>query len=365
MPFLSQPLTGALACAVAIAAGCASPSFSDRGDDAGKPDAPDARSPSPQPSGPPDAQVEAAPSGCTGSTCASDAGQPPIDPGPGSDAALPTGAQPVDGKPAWAAAFEGTYAVRTRFYGREQPTQLVPFTHELVHLVDVHYDATSGRVSLDAALCEDHGDLLTTPPASVRVLYPDKVARRSFNVLYEEGFFRTEAPPLLTGWHEAEPAGCATASTAARSADQTWLTGGTCSCSSSDVPPTAKNDCRIEDSDGDGAPGQTIQVSGGFDDKNYVRVKDFSQFVRGVIASNGKHVAQFARNEDFYVLQCAGGGPCPRNSLDFCAVTEVLFEPLRALPASGKSWTCADVRAQKDACTFFGGCTPLTLPNGC
>lgn len=344
-----------------MAVGCANPSFSDRAPDAGPLDAPDASAMGPRPDAAgPDA------SGCVGVSCADDASVL-VDPGPVSDAAISFApdARTPDGMPAWAVALMGTYAVRTRFYGREQPTRLVPFTHELVHLVELRYDAASGRVSMDASLCEDHGDILTMPPASVRVLFPDKVARRSLTVLYQDGFFRTEAPPLLTGWHEDVPSGCASASSAARGADQTWLSGGTCVCPKSDVPPTAKNDCRIGDSDGDGAPGQTIQVSGAFDDKNYVRVKDFSQFVRGVIASNGRHVAQFSRNEDFYVLECAGGGPCPRNSLEFCAASEVLFEPLRAPPASGSSWTCADVRTQKEACALFGGCTPLTLPSGC
>jgi len=354
----------AVLCAVSVVlvlSGCTDPSFSTRDDDASvSPDTGAA-----QPEG---ARRPGAPNDCGSSPCdassSRDASLPQTGPEPANDAAIAFApdAQADDGKPAWVAAFEGTYAVRTRFYGSEQ-TGLIPFTHELVHLVEVTYDATSGRVTMDAALCEDHGDLLTAPPATVRVLYPDKVAHRKFDVLYEGGFFHTEAPPLLTGWRSDAPPPCATATSAPRLEEQKWITGSSCACPKSDVPPTAENDCRIVDTDGDGAPGLTIQVSGAFDDKNYARIKDFSQFTRGVIASNGKHVAQFTRNEDFYVLRCAGGGPCPRNTLKFCPATEVLFEPLRTPPPSG-TWTCSDVRAQKESCTVFG-CTPLTLPSGC
>jgi hypothetical protein len=358
--FLSCSATGALLCALGLVSGCTSPSYgSPEGDDAGA-RGNDARVP---PDSATDPEV-----GCVGAACKPDAGQDASAPelGPVTDASVTFAPDAqADGKPAWVAALVGTYAVRTRFYGREQPTKLTPFTHELVHLIEATYDAASGRVTMDAALCEDHGDIMTTPIASVRALYPDKVAHRQFNVVYQDGFFSTVAPPLLTGWHADVPDACKTGATAPRQPDQTYLTASTCACPKSDVPPTAENDCRITDSDGDGAPGQTIQVSGAFDDKNYVRVKDFSQFTRGVIASNGRHVAQFLRNEDFYVLECAGGGPCPRNSLDFCPVTEVLFEPLTTSPASGGPFTCDDVRTQKDACTLFGGCTPLTLPNGC
>lgn len=348
---------------VLVLSGCTDPSFSTRDDDAGvSPDTGAAATDGSRRPGP--AGCGSVP--CDGSSAAErDASLPPVGPGPSTDAAItfaPDAQADDAGKPAWVAAFEGTYAVRTRFYGSEQ-TGLIPFTHELVHLVDVAYDAASGRVTMDAALCEDHGDLLTAPPATVRVMYPDKVARRKFDVLYENGFFRTEAPPLLTGFRPDVPAGCMTATTAARLDEQKWITSGSCSCPKSDAPPTSENDCRIVDADGDGKPGQSIQVTGAFDDVNYVRVKDISQFTRGVVASNGKHVAQFTRNEDFYVLRCAGGGPCPRNTLKFCPATEVLFEPLRTPPPSG-AWTCSDVRAQKETCTIFG-CTPLTLPSGC
>ncbi|MEY4512699.1 MAG: hypothetical protein RLZZ450_4821 [Pseudomonadota bacterium] len=350
-------------CLLALAPACTDPSFRSESDagvsaDAGKTV--------------PEGSVRVDASSCSGARCdagdvsdSRDARAAAVDPEPATDAAVvfAPDAQVADGKPAWVAALEGTYAVRTRFYGREQTTGLIPFTHELVHLVEVTHDAASGRVTMDAALCDDQGGLLTAPPASVRVLYPDKVARRKFDVLYEGGFFHTEAPPLLTGFRSDAPAGCTTATTAARLEEQTWNTSGSCTCPKSDAPPTSENDCRIIDADGDGKPGQSIQVSGAFDDVNYVRVKDFSQFTRGVIASNGKHVAQFTRNEDFYVLRCAGGGPCPRNTLKFCPATEVLFEPLRTPPPSG-TWTCSDVRAQRDSCTLFG-CTPLTLPDGC
>jgi hypothetical protein len=359
--FFSRLGLPAACCVLGLVSGCAEPQFSAITDRPG--------ASSDAGSGSPEGALRAGDSGsCASAACAAGdagAGGDARVSVPSSDAAISfaADAQAANGKPAWAAAFEGTYAVRTRFYGREQTTGLIPFTHELVHLVEVTYDASSGRVKMDAALCEDHGDLLTAPPASVRVLAPDKVARRSFDVLYEDGFFRTEAPPLLTGWREDVPAGCATAGTAPRLDEQKWITGGSCSCPRSTVPPTAENDCRIIDSDGDGAPGQSIQASGAFDDIDYVRVKDFSQFTRGVIASNGKHVAQFTRNEDFYVLRCSGGGPCPRNTLEFCPATEVLFEPLRT-PAPSGTWTCSDVRTQKDSCALFG-CTPLALPSGC
>ena len=168
------------------------------------------------------------------------------------------------------------------------------------------------------------------------------------------------------GYDEVTPPACSRAKLP-RGSSQVWLgdPSASCTCPGSELPPTLPSDCRVNDPDEDGHPGVTIALAGAIESEDYVRFRDSSQFVDGIVASGKRHRSSFDKLEELYQLACAKGG-CTRANLQACPAkfNTVLFSPLTDMTADGKPWSCAVLLAEIAAGRHFAD-EPLEFPSGC
>ncbi|MEY4509083.1 MAG: hypothetical protein RLZZ450_1205 [Pseudomonadota bacterium] len=295
-----------------------------------------------------------------------------VDAGLEDGAALPLEAAVADAGQAVSAELQpllGMYAVRVRFHGQDATLgTLAPLSNELIMLVSIEPDGTSGKLLMTGQRCRDHG--VVKGPFSqlfVQMVHPELQPVRRWNLVVRDGAFSTEGPSTFVGYEERAPSGCVPGGTLPRRPAQVWLgdAEATCTCPGSDLPPTLATDCRVNDPDLDGHPGVTIALAGAFESEDYVRLRDASQFTDGIIASGRRHRALFDKLEDMYQLECANKG-CTRANLSACPArfNTALFAPLSPMAAGGKNWSCALLLDEIAAGAHFAE-EPLEFPSGC
>ncbi|MEY4515199.1 MAG: hypothetical protein RLZZ450_7321 [Pseudomonadota bacterium] len=249
----------------------------------------------------------------------------------------------------------GRYAVLARFYGSSAATGGGWFAEESVALVDVRRVPGSTGLTMNWETCAYRGQITVPlfPLISYAVLSPQTFPRRTFALTVAGTSFQAMGEPGLAGY-EALPASSCPSGSAQTHGDRGWLTGGRCTCPTSELPPTAVDDCRVIDSDSDGKPGFTVQFTGGAENFSYSRMRDASQIVGGQLSADGRHTAQFVANVDTYQLRCARE-PCSRGSTQACPVSKnpVRFLPLDAKP-DGRDWSCSEAVAAVDASGLVG-----------
>lgn len=248
----------------------------------------------------------------------------------------------------------GKYAVRARFYARDLLTGASSLAQEITWLADVDTGA-NGALQLLAKTCDDHAVNTGGPlqPIRATLLFPDKVAVRRFELVVADESFSTIGEPLLIGYTESVAA-------CDGKAGQTIVgPSGSCVCApTSGRPPVRANDCRVYDSDEDGHPGYSVELTGGIMRTDYVRHRDMSQMVNGKISADKKHTAIYRFNHDHYTLECGGSATCGVSEYEPCLQdqSDVLFAPLDPLMPSGAEWTCAEILRKSAASELF----PLT-----
>jgi hypothetical protein len=271
------------AAAALLAGGCAEPTFERAGADGGPALGPsDADAPAPAPAAP--------------------------------DAAEPTGdaSSVVAALPSWAEPLRGRYALRARFYGREQSSGTQTL-QEVLALALVAQDR-AGPLVLELRLCDNTGIAKAAlgPELTTRIQYPELYPMRRFPIELRDGVWSTNKVPTSIGY-EAEAPGCG-AGDATGLRQRAWLKDRLCQCpSDTDMLPTSLDDCRLSDPDADSQPGITVKLTGLFSGTDNVRLKDFSQLVHGRVAPDGRHRAEYAIREDYYALTCTActGGAQP------------------------------------------------------
>jgi hypothetical protein len=296
-----------------------------------------------------------------------DLGSPPM---PAQDGAQALGASGTSGdaglpdQELWKRQLEGSYVLRYRSYAREQTLGGLAVVASVQHSLATIAVDDAGSVTLTTRLCDDRGEL-TVPVAKtfIRAANPTSQPPRTFRLLYEDGTFRTEGEPSFVGYNEAVPAGCNAGGKLPPRSDQPWIRTQ-CDCPSSDLPPTSPSDCRLTDSDGDGHPGYTLQLSGFVQGQDYCRLRDASQLVAGRIMQNGRHTATLVRITDFFQIACEGNS-CTRANGETCPGVMNVAEFVR-LPAtiSSSEDACAEVMAQVNAGVYYSD-NPLAVPSGC
>jgi hypothetical protein len=173
-------------------------------------------------------------------------------------------------------------------------------------------------------------------------LFPQHTPVRHLELLVTGGSFRTQGEPLLLGYESLSEADCPPSTRIAKP-DRRWLTDGKCSCPSSDLPPTKRDDCRVIDNDKDSFPGATVRYTSGSD--SYMAIRDRSQLVEGVLDPAGFHRASYLRLGEANALQCtAGCSGSPNVSLCPQQSNPVRFQPLSELAPDGQPWTCATLQ---------------------
>lgn len=280
-----------------------------------------------------------------------------------SDAGPRDGGMPPVTPPTGAELLLGRYAVRVRYHARQPSPGLFKQSEEAILLADI--ERSGSALQLRMQLCEQHSVSPSTIGADVdaRISYPEYVPVRTFTLLLDDdGTFHSEGPPLEIGYGPA-PSSCTPGASIA--ADKPWLPNGRCTCPSDDEPPTSSTDCRVIDSDRDMNPGMTVRFSGLVDRTDFVRRREASQLVRGSIANDRKHTAQYDANVQNRVLACDGSGCGPADFVN-CAPGQnrVLFSHLDERASSGFPYTCADVLREVEAGKHFTP-DPLTFPSGC
>jgi len=263
----------------------------------------------------------------------------------------------------------GRYAIQIRFYGQDSTLgTIAPMVNELIMLASIEADATSGKLQMTSQLCRDRGEV-RGPFSQVfaAVVRPDLQPPRTWDLIVQDGSFRTDGPPALIGYDEPAPTGCSAGVKLKRRAEQVWLgdANAVCSCPSSETPPTQPDDCRVNDLDGDTHPGVTIALSGAAVSQDYVRFKDSSQFVGGIIATGKRHRASYAKLEELYQLDCAPRS-CTRANLRACAAqyNTAWFTPLPELATGDAPWTCASLMKEVDEGKHVSP-EPLDPKGGC
>jgi hypothetical protein len=296
----------------------------------------------------------------------SDAQGPSGQPNPSGDASVVMDADAIsdDAGTAWAHRLEGSYVLRYRSFAREQTLGGLAVVASVQHWLATIALDDRGEVTLTTKLCEDRGELtIPVAKAFVRTSRPETQAPRTFRLLYEGGSFRTEGAPSWVGYQEAAPDGCAPGRKLPRRSDQPWLRSE-CDCPSSDLPPTSLTDCRLSDSDGDGQPGYTLELSGFVQGRDFCRLRDASQLVAGRIAEDGRHTATLMRNTEFFQLDCEGNG-CARANGQACPGVMNEAEFVRLSPAvTDSEGACAEVMQQVNAGVYYSD-NPLAVPPGC
>jgi hypothetical protein len=270
-------------------------------------------------------------------------------------------AEPVTvSAPPEAAALQGTYAVRARWYGREA-NQLVSFGHEMVWLATIRFDPQEGALKMDAQLCVDEGDVLTTIPSATAIRYPERLPIRTYNIVLNGGVFTAIGDPLAMGYDPAPPTNCASGQRIAARPQQVWNADRLCDCPLSDSLPTRVSDCRVTDPDNDMRPGFAVDFTGPLNTYNAVRNRESSQFVNGLIKADKRHTAELFKDEQYYVMECMPDS-CSNAVYTFCPSK---FHPVEFVPlgpmGSASGSTCADVI---EARRLFSN-VPRAFPPGC
>jgi hypothetical protein len=257
----------------------------------------------------------------------------------------------------------GRYAVLARFYGSAAATGGGWFAEESVAMVDVRPVPGSSSLTMDWETCAYRGQLTVPliPLISYSVLSPQKFPRRTFALTVAGKSFEATGETALVGYEALQASTCPGGSSQTH-VDRSWLFSGQCTCASSELPPTAVDDCRVIDSDEDGKPGFTVQFTGGAENFAYSRMRDAGQIVGGQISPDGRHTAQFIANIDTYQLRCARE-PCSRGSTQACPVPKnpVRFLPLVPKP-DGKEWSCSEAVTAVEASGSIG-LGPPTQPD--
>ena len=241
--------------------------------------------------------------------------------------------------------------------------------HEFVVLAEIRLDQAKASLLLDTRLCQDRTDIsVAGGPITTAILYPGLWPVRTYALHYAQGrFYTTSDAPLRVGFDPAPPAACTPGGTLPRRLEQVWNSDGTCVCPGSDALPTSASDCRVNDSDKDGRPGWTTQLTGptGVTLESAV-MQDASQYVNGTVASDGKHTAQYVSADTYFALACdSGSSGCSNGASSVCppAQQPVWFVPLAAR-AVGDAWTCDQVKAALKAGELFPNDKPI-FPSGC
>lgn len=349
---LSRRALGALTMAVGLALGCSSPQY------AAPTAEPDAEAeldvcdggcasgrqlPEPDDSGaepgPTEAGVSELGAGSDGAELGSGDAGDAMSPAADSDAA------PEDAQD-WKQQMLGTYALRLRSYGREQTLgSLASFATQQLFIAEVTLDA-EGEVTMTTTLCEDESNLVTVLSATrLRVLKPEVFPRRTYQVQFEDGEFHTVGLPIIVGYNATAPDECVPGQKIMRREEQVWMTSGRCDCPVSDAPPTLLTDCRLTDPDMDEKPGYTIEATGFIRGMDYCRLQEGGQFEDGTIAEDGKLTATYARNNDFYQIDCASGD-CTRANGSSCPGVRNTAEFALVELAPGAELTCPDLLTQ-------------------
>ncbi|HEY6878083.1 MAG TPA: hypothetical protein VI299_08680, partial [Polyangiales bacterium] len=234
----------------------------------------------------------------------------------GDDAGMVDVAPPVDAVDDAIEEFPlGQYAVVARFYGRAVAAVGGWFGEQSIALLDVQ--RTAGQLQANWKTCDFSGRFVlgVIPDTVYRVVRPDLLPERTLQLVVDGRGFSMFGGPVPGGY---EPLQDCSAASAKVYTDRPWLPDGRCTCSGDPSPPTTATDCRVIDSDGDGAPGFAMRSTGGFDNVANMRMYDGSNFVSGLIAADGKHTAQLQAAFDTYRLSCdhepcmvSGGQLCP------------------------------------------------------
>jgi hypothetical protein len=269
-----------------------------------------------------------------------------------------------------AQALTGKYAIQVRFHGQDSTLgTLAPMSNELILLATIEAVDGGDELRMTAQLCRDHG-VVRGPFTQVlaEVVHADRQPPRVWDLVVKNGSFYTKGVPLRLGYEESAPPGCTPGGKLARLPEQVWLgaASATCSCPTSDLPPTQPDDCRVTDLDQDSHPGVTIATTGALVGENYVRVRDTSEFLDGIIATGKRHRSAYDRVEDLYQLECTGRGGCTRANLRACPVkfNTALFAPLPDQDANGAAWRCETLMQAIEAGEYVSS-EPLTFPSGC
>lgn len=258
---------------------------------------------------------------------------------------------------------EGRYVVRARFAGRSTllgaTAQMV---NELIQLVEIK--SVAGELHMLTTTCRDRG-YASTPLGRVnaQMLRPELQPPRDFRIEQSGSTFRAESAPALLGYSEPPPAACTAGASIPRQPAQVWLGGAPCSCPSSDLAPTLPGDCRVDDLDDDGKPGVTIVLSGAVESSDYVRVRESSRYLDGVIDPGGAHHASYEKIEDLYQLQCQGPY-CTRTEMTACAAASNPVTFVRLPASAGQSWTCSALLSEINQGRFLRD-EPQEFPSGC
>ena len=266
---------------------------------------------------------------------------------------------------AWKRQLEGRYVLRYRSYAREQTLGGLAVVASVQHSLATIAVDESGEATLTTQLCDDRGELTVAfAKTYIRASRPEKQPPRTFRLLYQDGAFQTIGDPSIIGYSEAAPLDCAPGRKLPARSDQPWLRTQ-CDCPTSELPPTSVTDCRLTDSDEDGHPGYTLQLSGFVQGQDYCRVRDASQLVNGQIAPNGRHSATLMRITDFFQLACEGNG-CTRANGEACPGVMNVAEFAPLTPAGGAApASCSEVMRQVGAGVYYSD-NPLLIPSpGC
>jgi hypothetical protein len=258
--------------------------------------------------------------------------------------------------PSAVAPLLGQYAVIARFRGRDVAPELGWLSEEIVALAEITRDASSERLQMSWRVCE-HRHTIISPflPQGIdgRVLRPERLPPRQFELSLSGGTFRSSSDPQLAGYEPLTGSECP-AGTKQSKPDRPWLPNGQCTCPSTELPPDRSDDCRVIDSDGDARPGLSVEYRGATVNQSYVRMKDQSQIVEGTIdAATREHRASYAWNSDSHQLACATGS-CTRRSLQICPakLNPVHFVPLSERPLR-EPWSCEHVMREVDERGLF------------
>jgi len=273
-------------------------------------------------------------------------------------AAIP--ATPGASAPPEAEALSGTYAVRARWYARDS-SQIVAFTHEMVWLATIRFDEQAGAIKMDAQLCADEGDIVSTIPTSTFVRFPERLPSRTYNIVLNGGVFTAIGAPLAMGYDADPPVPCKAGQRVAASPLQVWNKDGLCDCALSDSLPTTVSDCRVTDPDTDMQPGIAVDLKGGLNTYNSVRVRESSQFVNGLIRADKKHTAELFKDEQYYVLACKPD-TCSNAVYTYCPSK---FHPVEFVPLGAAEqapgFSCRDAIAARGQFSNV----PRSFPSGC
>jgi hypothetical protein len=272
--------------------------------------------------------------GCSGTSC---------DNGEREDDAYDAGAS-ADGPPleTWQRQLMGRYAVRTYSFGSDG---LVGIRTEEVAIVDIV--RASAGLELRYATCTSTGSSINVP-GSTEIAYPETIPVRSMPVTFDGTLWHTEATSTPVGYRKEPIVSCSAGDRVPRAPDQTWLSS-TCLCPSSTTAPTAADDCRVNDVDGDDLPGiSAIVTSGPVSSRYYGVLDNRDHFVKGTFDEGGAHFALFVSDGNTFLFGC-DNPPCPvqANQRD-CNPSHnaAYFERLSPKSPAGADWDCAAVKRE-------------------